>query len=71
MTVAIQAWIYVGAFTPAGGIFAVLASVWMLGLSQPPRRVLEAFLIASVGTALLVVIGWEMVSSDFGRLRSY
>jgi hypothetical protein len=40
-----------GAFTPAGGIFAVLTSVGMLGIACPPAVIL-AFTIASVAAGI-------------------
>ncbi|KAI9671459.1 MAG: hypothetical protein M1831_004368 [Alyxoria varia] len=51
----LQAWAY-GAFTPAGGLFAGLTSLGMLGLAQPVFFVI-AVVIASCVAAIVAAIG--------------
>ncbi|KAB5593741.1 Transmembrane protein [Ceratobasidium theobromae] len=46
-----------GAFTPAGGLFAVLTSVGMLGIASPPA-VITAVVVASVAGGLT----WSIVA---------
>lgn len=41
-----------GAFTPAGGIFATLTSMAMLGTMMPPAAILAA--VVATGVAILV-----------------
>lgn len=48
-----QAWAY-GGFTPAGGIFATLTSIGMLGLAQPLFLIL-AITVASFAASLVYV----------------
>ena len=51
MAAAFQAWAY-GGFTPAGGLFATLTSLGMLGWLAPVEAVVAA-LIASVITLVV------------------
>lgn len=51
LAAAFQAWAY-GAFTPAGGIFATLTSLGMLGFLAPP----VALFGAGVATAASFVV---------------
>jgi hypothetical protein len=46
-----QSWMY-GAFTPAGGVFAVLTSIGMMGFFAPPL-VAVAVVVASVVTGIV------------------
>ncbi|PON27161.1 hypothetical protein TGAM01_v204110 [Trichoderma gamsii] len=48
---AFQSYMY-GAFTPAGGIFATLTSMAMLGTMMPPAAILAA--VIATGVAILV-----------------
>jgi hypothetical protein len=54
LAAAFQSWMY-GGFTPAGGIFATLTSVTMLGIAMPPFAALAA-LLATVAAVVAVVI---------------
>ncbi|KAL6886287.1 hypothetical protein HDV57DRAFT_490104 [Trichoderma longibrachiatum] len=54
LAAAFQSWMY-GAFTPAGGIFATLTSMAMLGTLMPAASILAA----AVATGVAVVV-WEL-----------
>jgi len=49
-----QSWMY-GAFTPAGGVFAVLTSIGMMGFFATPQ-VVGAVVVASVVTAIVALL---------------
>ena len=51
LAAAFQSYMY-GGFTPAGGIFATLTSMAMLGILMPPAAIFAAFL--ATGVALIV-----------------
>jgi hypothetical protein len=52
MAAGFQSWMY-GAFTPAGGVFATLTSLGMLGLAAP------AFVLGAAAVATVVsVVVW-------------
>ncbi|KAH8829452.1 hypothetical protein DL96DRAFT_1054295 [Flagelloscypha sp. PMI_526] len=53
LAAAFQSWMY-SVFTPAGGFFAVLASIGMMGFKFPPL-VLQAVILATLAT---VLVGW-------------
>ena len=55
LAAAFQAWMY-GGFTPAGGIFATMTSIGMLGLAMPTAA-LAAVLLATVVTAIAWACG--------------
>ncbi len=52
LAAAFQSWVY-GGFTPAGGIFATLTSVGMLGVAMP----LYAVGAAGIATIVAVIVG--------------
>lgn len=54
MAAAFQSWMY-GAFTPAGGIFATLTSVAMLGTAMPLFAALAAVIATVVATASIFI----------------
>ena len=45
-----------GAFTPAGGIFATLTSVGMLGIAMPPFAALAVVIATLVATASIFIL---------------
>ena len=51
MAAGVQSWVY-GGFTPAGGVFAVLTSIGMIGVFQP-IPIIGASIIASLVTAVV------------------
>jgi hypothetical protein len=51
LAAAFQSYMY-GAFTPAGGIFATLTSMAMLGTLMPPAAILAA--VIATGAAIIV-----------------
>ena len=51
MVAGFQSWMY-GGFTPAGGVFAVLTSIGMIGVFQP-APVASASVIASLVTVVV------------------
>jgi hypothetical protein len=51
---AFQSWAY-GAFTPAGGVFAALTSIGMMGVFYPPL-VIGAVVIASLVTTIVALL---------------
>ncbi len=52
LAAAFQSWMY-GGFTPAGGVFATLTSVGMLGVAMP----MYAVGAASIATIVAVIVG--------------
>jgi hypothetical protein len=60
MAAGFQSWMY-GGFTPAGGVFAVLTSIGMIGVFQPVP-VASASVIASLVTVVVAGVRKDITS---------